>query len=75
MIIENKFNIGQIVYLVTDEDQKARLITGLKVCANRSIEYLISCGTAETYHYAIEISENKNLFELKPIKDESGNSK
>jgi hypothetical protein len=73
MKIENKFDIGQIVYLKTDEDQKPRMVTELKISANRGIMYALSAGASDTYHYAIEISETKNIIELLTGKDESGN--
>jgi hypothetical protein len=31
MIIENKFNFGDIVYLKTDPDQRARIVTTFSV--------------------------------------------
>jgi hypothetical protein len=40
MNINNKFNLGEIVYLITDEDQKERMVTGIQVRPN-GICYLI----------------------------------
>lgn len=31
MIIENKFNIGETVYLITDPDQHKRIVTEIRV--------------------------------------------
>lgn len=59
MILDLEFNIGNSVYLKTDEDQKRRIITGLYVTQNEIIYYL-NCGTEETKHYAFELSTEKN---------------
>lgn len=58
-VIENKYEIKQKVYLVTDEDQKERLVTGLKVCSGGEIIYQLSCGTSVSDHYDFEISPEK----------------
>ena len=60
MLISNKFEIGELVYLSTDEDQKRRLIAGLKVCPDGLIVYFVSCGTAFSEHYEFEITEEVN---------------
>lgn len=59
MEIKNKFNIGDIVYLVTDGDQKQRMITGINV-RDAGIIYAISSGTEETNHFECEISKEIN---------------
>jgi len=56
MLIEIKYEIGQIVYLKTDEDQKERMVMGARVLPGH-IMYTLTCGTQETDHYDIEISE------------------
>lgn len=58
MIIENKFNIGETVYLVTDEDQKPRIVTGINVTAN-GLRYNLVNGITDTYHYELEMSSEK----------------
>jgi hypothetical protein len=60
MIIENKFNIGETVYLVTDEDQKPRIVTGISVTAN-GLRYNLVNGITDTYHYELEMSSEKNI--------------
>jgi|JI61114DRNA_FD_contig_121_27001_length_1408_multi_2_in_0_out_0_2 hypothetical protein len=60
MIIENKFNIGETVYLVTDEDQKPRIVTGINVTAN-GLRYNLVNGITDTYHYELEMSSEKNI--------------
>jgi hypothetical protein len=56
-----EFNIGQIVYLKTDIEQKARIVTGINLKPNKGVIYCLACGTNETYHYGIEIDEDKDI--------------
>ena len=58
MILDNKYNLGDIVYLKTDTDQSERILTSIQVSVI-GILYKLSCGTTETWHYDIEISAEK----------------
>lgn len=60
MIIENKFEIGQTVYLITDEDQKPRLVLSIKV-NKYDLIYELTSGSNNSYHYDFEISDEKQL--------------
>ena len=60
MLIENKFNIGDEVYLRTDVEQHCRLVTGLTIRAT-SISYDLSCGAFESTHYDFEITVEKDV--------------
>ena len=60
MLIDNKYDIGDIVYLKTDEDQSMRIITSITVCIN-SLIYSLSLASQETQHYDFEISKEKQL--------------
>lgn len=60
IVIDAKFKQGQIVYLITDEDQKPRIVVGYKIRGGH-IQYLLASGINETYHFDIEISTNKNI--------------
>ena len=60
MLIENKFNIGDEVYLSTDSEQSCRLVTGLNIRAT-SISYNLSCGIGESMHYDFEITVEKDV--------------
>jgi len=60
MLIDNKFKIGDRVYLETDQDQHERMVTGFYI-RHDSITYGLSCGTMETWHYDFEISVEKNV--------------
>lgn len=60
MLIDTKFELGDLVYLQTDPDQQKRLVTGLEIRPN-GIIYLLSCGAVESSHYDIEISKEINV--------------
>jgi hypothetical protein len=56
MVIDNQFNIGQFVYLITDVDQVRRIITAISIRGNNSISYEVSLGTSCGFHYDFELS-------------------
>ena len=60
-VINTEYDIGDKVYLITDVDQKVRIITAIKITPN-SLLYSLSCDTTECYHYDIEISREKTIF-------------
>lgn len=60
MVIENKFEVGDIVYLKTDTEQCDRLVTGL-IIRPIGILYYLSLGPSETLHYEMEITDDKNV--------------
>lgn len=59
MKIDNKFNLEEVVFLITDTDQYARIITGIQVYKN-GLLYRLACGASESWHYEYEIASNKN---------------
>lgn len=60
MIIENKYEIGDIVYLTTDREQLERLVTQLRISPCGLI-YIIQNGINQSEHYEMELSAEKNL--------------
>jgi len=60
LIIENKFDLGELVYLKTDEDQKQRMVTRITIGLDGSIIYYLTLGTLISEHYEKEISAEKN---------------
>lgn len=54
-IINFKYHLGEAVYLVTDIEQRERLVTEIKVQPT-GVLYHLSCGTVDTDHYDFEIS-------------------
>jgi len=62
MVIDNKYELGQIVYLVTDTDQQPRMITMFKIFpGSTSIMYQLSFGREFSDHYDCEISTEENI--------------
>lgn len=61
LVIENKFDLGELVYLKTDEDQKMRMVTEISVMLDGSLVYELTCGTVCTSHYEKEITEEKDI--------------
>jgi hypothetical protein len=60
MIIDNKYSIGDIVYLKTDKEQLERMVTG--VCQKPlSVIYEIASGTSTNWAYEVEMSIEKNI--------------
>ena len=55
-----EYEIGQIVFLKTDCDQKPRICTGYLV-DDTSVLYRLQCGTTYDYHYSMEIAVEKDV--------------
>ena len=60
MVIDNKFDFGDKVYLETDVDQKERVVTEFRV-TKTGILYSLSCGVDKSWHYDFEITTEKNV--------------
>jgi len=60
MIIDNKFNITDKVYLKTDPDQLERIVTRLMVSPS-NVSYELTSGTNTSWHYDFEITEDVNV--------------
>lgn len=61
MVIDNKHNFGDTVYLATDESQSIRIVTGIILLVGGAVLYELSCGTFTSRHYDIEITSEKNV--------------
>ena len=59
MIIDNKFELQQCVFLITDSEQLTRIITGIQI-SNNGILYRLACGVNDSWHFEYEIAEEKN---------------
>lgn len=59
MIIDNKYEFGQTVYLKTDPDQLPRIVTRFQVTP-MGVFYGLCSGTNDTWHYEMEISDEIN---------------
>jgi hypothetical protein len=61
-----EFNIGDIVYLKTDEEQHSRMVTSISLRPGGMVTYCLSFGSYESWHYGIEISDEQDI--VKKIK-------
>ena len=61
IVISNKFDFGDLVYLTSDEAQSGRLIVGIRVMPDGGIVYSLRSGILTTEHYEFEVSEEKNV--------------
>ena len=66
MLLDNKFNIGDTVFLKTDTQQNERLVTGINI-RQSGITFALSYGSNESWHYDFEISLEKDV--IKQITD------
>lgn len=60
LIIGTAFDLEDRVYLITDPDQKLRLVTAICQRVGR-VSYELSCGTSTSWHDAFEISTEKDI--------------
>ena len=60
MVLNNKYNLWDMVYLITDPDQHQRMVTCIKIQAT-GLVYELSFGSTGSDHYEKEISETKNI--------------
>lgn len=61
IVIENKYEIGEIVYLKTDSDQLPRVVIAFKVYSQGEMMYEVVSGTLQSLHYNFELSKEKDL--------------
>lgn len=55
-----KYNIGDMVYLKTDTDQRIRIVNAV-IFEENGVNYRIVCGTEHYWASAIELSVEKDL--------------
>ena len=61
MIIDNKYEIGDVVYLATDEYQLPRVVTAITV-RGPLVTYELTCGSSiPTWHLDAEITLTKDV--------------
>jgi hypothetical protein len=60
MVIDNKYELSEEVYLKTDLDQQVRIVTAIHVHPSGQIIYVLACGTMASEHYDFEISREVN---------------
>jgi len=60
IVTDNKYNIGDTVYLVTDKEQLPRVVYCFLVY-RQEIIYRLASGIVTSDHYDFEISDTKNI--------------
>lgn len=61
IVIDNKFEIGEVVYLLTDDENLKRIVTSITIHSGNYITYDLSCGAGMSIHSEMEINKNKTL--------------
>lgn len=61
IVIENKYEIGETVYLITDSEQNPRIIIAFTVYKAGEILYKLVSGTIMSDHYDFELTQQKNV--------------
>lgn len=60
MMIEVKYQFGQVLYLKTDQDQKPRILTGV-LQRSGGVQLELACGSGSSWHWLFEISDEKDV--------------
>jgi hypothetical protein len=60
MVIDNVYEIGEVVYLKTDQQQLPRIVYCIKVYKNEAL-YELASGTTTSSHYEFELSKEINV--------------
>ena len=61
--MKNKYNIGDIVYLITDPDQYPRIIIAVLQRSN-GYSYELGFGSSSSWNSEIEIASDKDITKL-----------
>lgn len=58
--INNKFNIGETVYLITEDETKPRIVYAI-IITKCELTYKLASGTITSEHYEFELTEEKPI--------------
>lgn len=61
MQIDNKFNLGQEVYIVTDVEQLKFMVVGFMVLPNNLIQYIVKNNESQYCLYDFELSDEVDI--------------
>lgn len=64
MMIDNKYEIGEPVYLKTDPDQHCRIVFAIEMYKSGELLYKLICGTLVSAHYGFELSREKDAIKM-----------
>lgn len=62
-VFMSDFELGEIVYLTTDVEQKRRIVGGVEFRLSGAVLYCLLCGTEESVHGAGEMSRERCMAE------------
>lgn len=60
MVIDEKFALGQVVYLKVDPEQRAMIVISISIRPGH-LAYVLSSGDDSIVAYDIEVSETRNI--------------
>lgn len=60
-LINHEYAIGDIVYIITDEDQNAWQVYALLILPGNLVSYKLTSGTKEHACYEMELSREKQV--------------
>jgi len=61
VLINYEYEPGDLVYLITDEDQSPRMVLSFTYDGSSEIMYTLMRGTISSTHYSKEISRERNF--------------
>ena len=59
MLIQNKYDFGSMVYLITDGQSEEWMVCEIKITPNNTIMYCISKNAVNTWVYEFELTKEK----------------
>lgn len=63
MIVKTEYDLGDLVYLKSDNEQNEYIITGITI-RDTGLCYELSLGQYSSWHYRFEISIEKNTVKM-----------
>ena len=61
IVLDTEYDFGDIVYVLTDPEQKPRLVTAICLRPQGYIQYELCCGDSYTWHIGTVLCRNKNV--------------
>ena len=62
--LDIRFQIEQVVYLITDPDQRERVVSGIHIKKGHIVYELVFSDLNPTYHYDYEISTSRDQLKM-----------
>jgi hypothetical protein len=59
-MLECKYELGQMVYIKTDKEQMRRMVVSISFRPT-GVLYELNCGVSNSWHYEMEVSEEKDV--------------